>query len=85
MFRSQQFNVYGIGRLSNIDDILSRLIYWPCRDSLQKTMILCFQKSFGKKVTIVIDCFKIFLKDLPTSKPVQQHDRILSTTTLSQY
>ena len=34
------------------------LIMWPDRDVLQKTMPTCFQKSFGKKVAIIIDCFR---------------------------
>lgn len=38
------------------------LIYWPDREALQKTMPVCFQESFGKKVLIIIDCFEIFIE-----------------------
>ena len=38
------------------------LIIWPKRDSLQKMMPNYFQLSFGKKVTIITDCFEIFLE-----------------------
>ncbi len=41
---------------------LCHLIFWPNRDALMKTMPICFQGSFGKKVTIIIDCFEIFLE-----------------------
>ena len=45
-----------------MDSRLRKLICWPDRDSLQKTMPLCFLKSFGKKVAVVIDCFEIFIE-----------------------
>lgn len=45
---------------------LSPLIYWPERHQLWKTMPLCFQQAFGTKVTVVIDCFEIFI-DKPTN------------------
>ena len=41
---------------------LTRAIFWPNRDALQKTMPLWFQESFGKKVAIIIDCFEIFIE-----------------------
>ena len=34
---------------------------WPERESLWHTMPQCFQQSFGKKVTVIIDCFEIFI------------------------
>ena len=46
-----------------MDGRLSRLILcWPDCDTLEKTMPLCFQKSFGKKVAVIIDCFEIFIE-----------------------
>ena len=33
-----------------MDERLSRLIFWPDRDSLQKTMPQCFQESFGNEL-----------------------------------
>ena len=41
---------------------LARAIFWPNRDALQKTMPLCFQESFGKKVAVIIDSFEIFIE-----------------------
>ena len=44
-----------------MDIRLSHLIRWPERDELQATMPLCFVRSFGKKVAVIIDCFEIFI------------------------
>ena len=41
---------------------LSPIIRWPERDELWHTMPLCFQFSFGKKNTIIIECFEIFIE-----------------------
>ena len=41
---------------------LNHLIFWPDRDALMKTMPACFQASFGKRVSVIIDCFEIFLE-----------------------
>ena len=38
------------------------LIFWPNHDALMKTMLPCFQESFGKKIAVFIDCFESFLK-----------------------
>ena len=43
-----------------MDNSLQRLIPWPDREALQKSMPECFQVSFGKKVAVIIDCFEIF-------------------------
>ena len=45
-----------------MDGRLSRVIFWPDCDGLQKTMPLCFQESFGKKVAVIIDVFEIFIE-----------------------
>ena len=45
-----------------MDFRLSPIIRWPERDKLWHTMPLCFQFSFGKKTTIIIDCFEIFIE-----------------------
>ena len=37
------------------------MISWPEREQLWKTMPMCFQYAFGKKVTVVIDCFEVFI------------------------
>ena len=33
----------------------------PDREALWRTMPQCFQQSFGKKVTVIIDCLEIFI------------------------
>ena len=38
---------------------LRDMIYWPSREELWATMPMCFQYSFGKKVTVVIDCIEV--------------------------
>lgn len=37
------------------------LISWPEREELWRTMPRCFQYSFGKATTIIIDCFEIYI------------------------
>ena len=39
---------------------LNFLIQWPEQEELQATMPLVFQRNFGKKVAVIIDCFEIF-------------------------
>ena len=48
--------------LTQMDIRLRDLIVWPDRESLRKTMPMCFQQSFGKKVAIIIDSFEVFLE-----------------------
>ena len=43
---------------------LSPLINWPVREDLWRTMLKCFQYSFGKKTTVIIDCFEVFIERL---------------------
>ena len=49
-----------------MDIRLSPLISWPEREDLWRTMPQYFQYSFGKKVTVIIDCFEVFI-DRPTN------------------
>jgi len=48
--------------LPHIDKRLCGLILWPDREALQKTMPQSFQRSFGKKVAVILDCFEIFIE-----------------------
>ena len=48
--------------LIQMDIRLQDLILWPDRESLQKTMPICFQESFGKKVAVIINCFEVFME-----------------------
>ena len=45
-----------------MDIRLFPLISWPEREQLWRTMPQCFMYSFGKKVTVVIDCFELFIE-----------------------
>ena len=45
-----------------MDIRLSPLINWPEREDLWRTMPKCFQYSFGKKPTVIIDCSEIFIE-----------------------
>ncbi|XP_067132207.1 uncharacterized protein [Centruroides vittatus] len=56
---------------------LSRLIVWPERDVLQKTMPKEFKKTIGSKIAVIIDCFELFVE-----RPSSLDARYL---TLSQY
>lgn len=59
---SRTFSVW----MMAMDVRLSPLISWPEREALWSTMPLCFQYSFGKKVTVIIDCFEVFI-DRPSN------------------
>ena len=48
--------------ISVMDTRLSPLIYWPERAEIWSTMPECFQYSFGKRITVIIDCFEIFIE-----------------------
>ncbi|XP_044165243.1 uncharacterized protein LOC122949175 [Acropora millepora] len=49
-----------------LDVRLSPIISWPEREELWRTMPRCFQYSFGKATTIIIDCFEIYI-DRPSN------------------
>ena len=45
-----------------MDIKLSPLISWPEHEDSWRTMPKCFQYSFGKKTTVIIDCFEVFIE-----------------------
>ena len=45
-----------------MDERLRKVIIWPDRESLKKTMPDCFPASFGEKVTVILDCFEVFFE-----------------------
>ena len=49
-----------------MDVRLRPLIKWPEREELWRTMPQCFQYSFWKKTTVIIDCFEVFI-DRPSN------------------
>ena len=44
-----------------LDVRLAPLTKWPEREDLLRTMSHCFQCAFGKKTTVIINCFEIFI------------------------
>jgi len=48
--------------ITAMDYRLRLLVHWPERENLWKTMPMCFKYSFGNKVTVVIDCFQVFIE-----------------------
>ena len=49
-----------------MDNTLSPFVSWPKREQLWRTMRQCLIYSFGRKVTVVIHCFEIFIEE-PTN------------------
>ncbi|CAN7985166.1 unnamed protein product [Ixodes hexagonus] len=45
---------------------LDRVVRWPTRKQLKRTMPMCFRAAFGTDVAVVIDCFEVFIEK-PTS------------------
>lgn len=56
---------------------LDRVIRWPTRKQLKRTMPMCFRAAFGTDVAVVIDCFEVFI-ERPTS-------HVARSLTWSQY
>lgn len=52
--------------LDVFSDRLGRLVLWPEKDQVMKTMPVAFVDSFGCKVRVILDCFEIFI-DRPSS------------------
>lgn len=45
-----------------MSDRLEFLIHWPDRDELRATMPSVFKRNFGSKVSVIIDCFEVFIE-----------------------
>lgn len=43
-------------------DRLRKMIVWPSREILNKTMPTCFTDSFGMKISVILDCFELFIE-----------------------
>ena len=41
---------------------LKFLIYWPDPSDRQNSMPMCFRAKFRTKITVIIDCFEIFIE-----------------------
>lgn len=56
-----------------MDHRLHSVVYWPDRENLWRTMPMCFRYAFGNKVTVIIDCFEIFIEK-PTNLLARAQD-----------
>ena len=45
-----------------MDYRLCQLVYWPERENLWKTMPMCFKYVIGNKVTVINNCFEVFIE-----------------------
>ena len=45
-----------------MDRRLSPFVRWPDREELYRTMPQCFLYAFGRKTTVIIDCFEVFIQ-----------------------
>ena len=62
---------------------LNPLIIWPDRKrNLQETMPREFQQYFRKKVTVIIDCFELFI-ETPSNLKAKTHSPAASIITPS--
>ncbi|XP_070180904.1 uncharacterized protein [Littorina saxatilis] len=50
-------------------DRLKHIVKWPNKDELWGSVPLDFLHSFGKKVTVIIDCFEIFMETPSSMDP----------------
>jgi len=41
---------------------LKKLVKWPERESLHATMPQTFRCSFGNRITVILDCFEVFVE-----------------------
>ena len=41
---------------------LSPLVYWPDHEQLQETTPMCFRANYGTTVSVIIDCFELFIE-----------------------
>ena len=45
-----------------MDYRLGHLVHWRERENLCKKVPMCFTYAFGNKVTVIIDCFEVFIE-----------------------
>lgn len=42
--------------------LFQSIVHWPPRKVLHDTMPACFKKAFKNKITVIIDCFEVFIE-----------------------
>lgn len=52
--------------VSCIYSTFKTLVHWPDRETLYGTMPQCFKESFGSSISVIIDCFEVFIES-PTN------------------
>lgn len=69
MFLSYEFGISQstVSRIfSSVIDVMYYrcypMVYWPQRETVQKTMPMQFRKNFARKVVSIIDCFEVFIE-----------------------
>lgn len=48
--------------LFELYSVLWQFIHWPDRHTVSNNMPKCFQDAFGDRVTVILDCFEIFVE-----------------------
>ena len=48
-------------RLHVMNNRIDFLVKWPDRDNLRVAMPLLFKRNFGDRVSVIIDCFEVFI------------------------
>ncbi|XP_077551226.1 uncharacterized protein LOC144164850 [Haemaphysalis longicornis] len=51
---------------------LNKLVKWPEREHLQRTMPMCFRQAFGTRVAVIVDCFEVFINRPSSTLPRAQ-------------
>lgn len=59
---------------------LNKLLVWPERDALLKTMPLCFNEAFGTRVAVIINCLEVLVDRGNTllSKSREKHHKTVN-------
>lgn len=51
---------------------LKPMIFWPDREQVKRTMPMCFRRNYNSKITVIIDCFEVFMERPSGLKPRAQ-------------
>uniref|UniRef100_UPI00358E209D uncharacterized protein isoform X1 n=1 Tax=Myxine glutinosa TaxID=7769 RepID=UPI00358E209D len=55
-------------------------VRWPDRENLRKSMPMCFRRTFGDRVSVIIDCFELF-----TEKPSGALNQVYTYSNYKQH
>lgn len=51
---------------------LTSLVYFPSREDIKKTMPIAFKERFGDQITVIVDCFELFIEKSSNPKALAQ-------------